>query len=136
MVGTVMRHARAMKCPYCQTAMKPRMFGQVELDECPGCQASWCELGELDSIGDRKASASLEARFRADTFPTKMICPACKADTLTSGTVNELSVLRCCDCRGLCLPLATVDGGVPRTISQEIAAEGLESLIRAVFGML
>ena len=44
-----------MKCPHCQSELRPYERSGVEIDHCPSCRGVWLDRGELDKIIDRAA---------------------------------------------------------------------------------
>ncbi len=97
-----------MDCPSCSDHhLKPVRALGVYLDQCESCEGIWFDEGEMTAFRSaqaRSAGGQAPALGFKELSEPCAACPQCRADTLVSGEVGGLSVLRCTKCRGVFLP--------------------------------
>jgi Zn-finger nucleic acid-binding protein len=98
-------------CPKCDTQLKPKAIGPVEVDECETCKGVWFDKDELRQAKDISDSDlnwmdfeiwKHEDRFKANASQIK--CPVCKtqAQTIHYGE-TAVEVDYCPSCKGVWL---------------------------------
>ena len=51
---TTARQLAHMRCPRCGDHLVEKISAGVTLDECPSCQGTWFDKGELEELGKRE----------------------------------------------------------------------------------
>lgn len=67
-----------MRCPKCQQELQHKMFDEIEVDQCLGCQGIWFDLGELPVLRQHKNtnySSSVDDSDVHDVLSAP--CPRC-----------------------------------------------------------
>jgi Zn-finger nucleic acid-binding protein len=98
-------------CPKCETELKPKAIGPVEVDECEMCKGVWFDKDELRQAKDVTDSdlnwMDFEIWKHEDRFKskgTKINCPVCKTETVAidyGSTAIEVDY--CPSCQGIWL---------------------------------
>lgn len=98
-----------MQCQQCKITMKRRIIGEIDINECTGCNGMWFEEGQLDDVKDEVLpdmgwleidTWKEQAEFK--TSETSILCPQCRDITLTKvedpQSAAEINV--CTTCNG------------------------------------
>ena len=99
-----------MICLACGTEMVERRVDRVAIDECRSCGAIWFDAGELNqylpetAAGEHAVSGpSREAVEEPDAGAKETgLCPRC-GEPVGNSRWRQVTVTRCCSCRGLFL---------------------------------
>ena len=82
-----------MKCPVCDTEMKPVSTHGIEVDFCPNCKGVWFDSKEMEKLSDSIEEFNIvEPRFENMKLEDDMDeglrqCPRCKS-TMSKVTIN------------------------------------------------
>lgn len=112
-----------MKCPACESEMRHRHIGDIEIDVCRRCNGVWLDATELDgvlgigddhsveAVLDQTARRCEQCRYCGKSCPDSSICSdcdkpfelTCPHDGVAMYIVEAVGIEldRCPDCRGL-----------------------------------
>lgn len=102
----------ALKCPACQSPLKPEVIAGITLDLCPQCGGCWLDDGETQSLVRRFSQLSaipyldLRTVFHHPRPPhpnAQRRCPRCNVimDNINYAYNSNILVDRCPQCHGL-----------------------------------
>ncbi len=130
-----------MICPDCGTALAPKDFAGVQIDECSKCGGRWFDPGELREAEDNTDEDLSWKTFSLWQDPAsfrvgdrKKTCPSC-GDLLASMDYGETGVVvnYCPGCRGAWLTRGAF-GEIIRALEQELkgmtASDYLKETVR------
>ena len=127
-----------MKCPRCKSRLETKIYGDLELDQCPDCHGVWFDQGELSEAKDTVAPDLQWLEFDFWKHPEKfklssrpMACPRCSAELFAINYENTpIEVDVCTHCRGVWLD----DGEFEKIIdalNQELATADVSDYVKA-----
>jgi Zn-finger nucleic acid-binding protein len=140
-------------CPKCSAPMKTDETADVPVHSCPSCQGLWLDVLVLECVTgpSRTADLTLDALIRtftavhgADTRPSELGCPTCKAK-LSVCDHQDVEIDLCFSCRGIFLDPGEIEAltklhstGTERAVAAVIGSgpKAIENLLTAVGGWL
>ncbi|WNG41416.1 hypothetical protein F0U61_52780 [Archangium violaceum] len=102
---------RSKTCPGCETAMKPVLAKDVELDCCPKCGGLWFDFGALTQVTRREAAPELIGGH------TSRRCAFCRISLEPALLPGAIPVETCTACRGIYLDAEELEEFAGRPIS-------------------
>ncbi len=108
----IFERKNTMDCPVCRQAMKPLVFGDVQVDECRQCRGIWFDRGVLEEVKDKVDpdlrfldfeiwSPKALFNINADSFS----CPRCRKIAMRQINFQEpdIDITFCPFCEGVWL---------------------------------
>ncbi len=95
-----------MKCPKCEKEMRPKNYGDVEVDKCPECSGFFFDQGELETLMAGGAEGVKEIEYSELSNKQDMMigsCPRCNVDMEPYLGPGNLRIDRCTKCSGVFL---------------------------------
>jgi Zn-finger nucleic acid-binding protein len=119
-----------MKCPDCETDLKAKMIGVIEVDRCDRCGGTWFDEGEFGQVRTTIRPRDVELTFTPTGFPAGR-CPRCGDVVLSSGLVAPTPVGRCSRCRGIWVsnPIRTAE-------ERKVISESVTGILEIVLAVL
>lgn len=119
-----------MQCPKCHGALRPQLFGEVEVEQCVDCHGVWLDLGELPLL--RRAANTTYSDATTDTpiYDTLTApCPRCGGEGHMTRVHDlkrpDIIIDSCPICYGIWL-----DGGELDKLTQKNVGLVLKDFIR------
>ncbi len=119
-----------MKCPKCHEELAHKMFGEIEVDQCPACQGIWFDLGELPTLRKQKNTHYSQTSAEAAVHDVLSApCPRCGGE----GDMTRINDLKrpeiimdtCPVCYGIWL-----DGGELDKLTESNLGLSIKAFIR------